>query len=177
MGNRVVKRPAEGWHSPRPMTIAEIDELVADWARAATRADRAGFDFIEIHAAHGYLLHQFLSPLSNDRYGGSLENRMRLALRVTKAVREAWPASKPLFIRLSVVDGQINNGWSVDDSIVLSRKLRDLGCDVIDCSSSGLGGAATAATSRSELGFQVPLAATLKRGLLVFSAISDGTQS
>lgn len=157
---------AEGWHSPRPMTIAEIDELVADWARAATRADRAGFDFVEIHAAHGYLLHQFLSPLSNDRndrYGGSLENRMRLALRVTKAVREAWPASKPLFIRLSVVDGQLDNGWSMDDSIILARELRDLGCDVIDCSSSGLGGAATAATSRSELGFQVPLAAALKR--------------
>jgi 2,4-dienoyl-CoA reductase-like NADH-dependent reductase (Old Yellow Enzyme family) len=157
---------APDWHAPRPMPVPEIDELVEDWARAAERADRAGFDFLEIHAAHGYLLHQYLSPLCNDRtdsYGGSLANRMRLTIRVAQAVRRAWPAHKPLFARLSVVDGGDGNGWGLEDSITLARELQEVGVDVIDCSSSGLGGPATAATAKRGLGFQVQLAAEVKR--------------
>jgi 2,4-dienoyl-CoA reductase-like NADH-dependent reductase (Old Yellow Enzyme family) len=125
---------------PRALTAAEIDEVVADFARAAQRAERAGFDVVEIHMAHGYLLHQFLSPLSNqrtDEYGGSLENRMRLPLAVARAVREAWPQERPVFVRISSTDW-IEGGWDVDQSVVLVRALADLGIDLIDASSAGL---------------------------------------
>ncbi len=154
------------WPAPRPLSIAEIHDLVQDWVEATHRAERAGFDFIEIHAAHGYLLHQFQSSLSNhrsDEYGGSLANRMRLTLEVARAVRQAWPAGRPLFVRLSVIDGTEPSGWSLEDSVVLGRELRAVGIDVIDCSSSGLGGPATAGAAVRTPGFQVSLAEALRQ--------------
>ncbi len=101
---------------------------------------KAGFKVVEIHAAHGYLLHQFLSPLSNrrvDRYGGSYENRVRLVTEVAEAVRAAWPAGYPLFVRISATDWA-EGGWSVEDSVRLAELLKGLGVDVVDCSSGGL---------------------------------------
>jgi 2,4-dienoyl-CoA reductase-like NADH-dependent reductase (Old Yellow Enzyme family) len=154
-----------GAQVPRPMALEDIRQVTLDWASAARRADAAGFEVLEIHAAHGYLLHQFLSPLSNtreDAYGGSLMGRMRLTLEVVAAVRAAWPQEKPLFVRLSCVDG-VDGGWSLDDSVVLARKLRTLGVDLIDCSSGGIGGSATNSRVPRGAGFQVPFADRIRR--------------
>ena len=132
-----------GFTKPREMTEADIADTVKAFADAAIRADRAGFDVVEIHGAHGYLINQFLSPIANrrtDGYGGSLENRMRLALEVTETVRAVWPAHKPLFVRISATDGS-PDGWSIDDSIVLSRELGARGVDAIHVSSGGFDGA------------------------------------
>ncbi|WP_298134667.1 NADH:flavin oxidoreductase/NADH oxidase [Acidiferrobacter sp.] len=127
---------------PRPEACGDEDlrRVVADFARAARRADEAGFDVLELHLAHGYLLHEFLSPLSNrrdDRYGGSLENRMRLPLEVTEAVRAVWPDAKPLFARLSATDW-VEGGWDIEQSVALARQLKARGVDLIDCSSGGI---------------------------------------
>ncbi len=135
------KRP--GFTVPRQMTEADIEATVRAFADAAERADKARFDVVEIHAAHGYLINQFLSPIANkrtDRYGGSRENRMRFALEVTRAVRAVWPAGKPLFVRISATDGS-PDGWSLEDSIVLSREFAELGVDAIHVSSGGFEGA------------------------------------
>ncbi len=156
---------ADGAQVPRPMEAGDIRQVVSDWAQAARRAAEAGFEILEIHAAHGYLLHQFLSPLSNNRtdgYGGTLAHRMRLALEVTEAVRRAWPADRPLFVRLSCVDG-IEGGWSLDDSVALSHEMRALGVDLIDCSSGGIGGSATNNRVPRGAGFQVPFAERIRR--------------
>jgi len=128
---------------PRAMTEADIADTIEAFAAAARRADAAGFDTVEVHGAHGYLVNQFLSPASNqrtDRYGGSRENRMRFALEVTEAVRAVWPEEKPLLFRLSVTDGLVG-GWTVEDSAVLAGELSQLGVDMLDCSSGGLDGA------------------------------------
>jgi 2,4-dienoyl-CoA reductase-like NADH-dependent reductase (Old Yellow Enzyme family) len=126
----------------------------------------AGFDIAEVHAAHGYLLHSFLSPLSNqrtDRYGGDLEGRMRFPLEVARILREAWPADRPVFFRCSSVDNDAA-GWSIEDSVVLARRLVEIGVDVVDCSSGGIAGSATAsATAPRGLGFQVPFAERIRR--------------
>lgn len=117
-----------------------MDELVEAFAAAAQRASDAGFKVIELHAAHGYLLHEFLSPLSNqrdDEYGGSLENRARFPLRVVRAVREAWPDNLPLFVRISATDW-VEGGWDLEQSIRLSVWLGEAGVDLVDCSSGGL---------------------------------------
>ncbi|WP_082641159.1 NADH:flavin oxidoreductase/NADH oxidase [Sinorhizobium sp. GL28] len=130
----------DGWPVPTEMDKADIERLVSDFATAAKRADTAGFDVVELHCAHGYLLHSFLSPLANKRqddYGGSLENRMRLPLSVIEAVREVWPADKPLFVRISSVDG-INVGWSIEDSVRFATAAKERGVDVVDCSSGGM---------------------------------------
>lgn len=130
------------WPAPQPMTVAQINECIDDWVQATQMADAAEFDLLEIHGAHGYLIHQFLSPLANhrtDQYGGSLENRMRFALEITEAVRHAWPASKPLFFRMSCVDG-LGGVWNLDDSVRLAIELKNIGVDVIDCSSGGISG-------------------------------------
>jgi 2,4-dienoyl-CoA reductase-like NADH-dependent reductase (Old Yellow Enzyme family) len=124
---------------PRALTIAEINGVVEAFAAAAERALAAGFEVAEIHGAHGYLLHQFLSPLSNQRtddYGGSLENRMRLPLRVAESVRGVWPARLPLFMRLSATDW-VDGGWDLDQTIALSKKLQLMGVDLVDASSGG----------------------------------------
>ena len=125
---------------PRAMNPSDIDRVVAQFVDATQRSLEAGFEVVELHAAHGYLLHQFLSPLSNHRrddYGGSLENRMRLPLRVARAVRAAWPERLPLFVRLSTTDWT-DGGWDLPQSIEFSRALKGLGVDLIDCSSGGL---------------------------------------
>ena len=127
---------------PRALTLEDIAETIEAFVQATRRAEQAGFDVVEVHGAHGYLINQFLSPIANqraDQYGGSLENRMRLALEVAKAVRAEWPAQKPLFMRISATDGS-EGGWSLDDSVVLAGRLREIGVDVIDCSSGGFEG-------------------------------------
>lgn len=152
---------AEGWPVPHELTGAEIAALVADYAAAARRALAAGYRIAEIHGAHGYLVHSFLSPLANrrtDGYGGGIAGRMRLALEVAAAVRAAWPDDLPLFFRTSAVDGA-PEGWTLDDTVVLAGELKRIGVDVIDCSSGGISGAATAAAGQKrQPGFQVAFA-------------------
>jgi len=129
----------EDYPLPRALSLAEIDGVVADFRRAAERALAAGFEVVEIHSAHGYLLHEFLSPISNlrtDEYGGSFENRVRLALRVVAAVREVWPERLPLFYRVSATDW-VEGGWDLDATIALGKKLKGLGVNLIDASSGG----------------------------------------
>jgi len=153
---------ASGWPSPAILTPSEIVDVVDQWGNAAARAYTAGFDVLEIHGAHGYLISEFLSPLTNtrtDAYGGD-KGRVRLACEVVEAIRANWPENKPLFFRVSVVDG-IDVGWSVTDSIKLSKHLMDLGVDLIDCSSGGLGVTREQTLPRIP-GFQVFLAEALK---------------
>ncbi len=129
---------AEGRPVPRALDLSEIPDIIEAFVSAARRANEAGYDVIELHGAHGYLLHQFLSPVANqrtDRYGGSENNRKRLMLEVTEAVRDAWPVTKPLFMRLSCEDLA---GIGLEQIIPLARDLQTLGVDVIDCSSGGM---------------------------------------
>lgn len=148
---------------PRAMTLADIQDQIAAWEAATTRAEQAGFDVLEIHCAHGYLLHQFLSAAANvrtDAYGGSLHNRMRFPLEVIAGVRSRWPADKPLFLRISAVD---EAGWSIEDSIALATAARELGVDVVDCSSGGMTATSiTEAGPRPRLGYQVPYARSIR---------------
>ncbi|MGC4960303.1 NADH:flavin oxidoreductase/NADH oxidase [Gordonia sp. DT218] len=129
----------DGFAAPAALSTDQIAEVVEAFANAARRADAAGFDVVEIHAAHGYLLHQFLSPLSNERndsYGGSFDNRVRIVLEVVEAVRQAWPDGKPLFVRISATDWT-EGGWDPADSGRLARLLGDRGVDLIDVSTGG----------------------------------------
>ncbi len=129
-----------GYPAPREMTAADIEMVENQFVSAARWSLQAGFQVVEIHMAHGYLLHEFLSPLSNrrrDEYGGSLENRMRFPLRVAGAVRETWPAALPVFVRISATDWA-DGGWDAEQSVELSRELKRLGIDLIDCSSGAL---------------------------------------
>lgn len=154
-----------GWTAPRAMDVQQIEDVIQRFVDATLRADKAGFDVVELHFGHGYLIASFLSPNSNhrdDEWGGSLEGRMRLALQVASRVREAWPAGKPLFCRLSAVDGSID-GWNLDDSVVLARELAQLGVDVIDCSSGGLTEETRALPVPRGLGFQVPFSERIRR--------------
>jgi 2,4-dienoyl-CoA reductase-like NADH-dependent reductase (Old Yellow Enzyme family) len=156
---------AKGWLTPRQLTTVECKAMVGRWAAAARRAVDAGFDTIEIHAAHGYLLASFLSPVSNTRndgYGGDRAARMRLPLEIVEAVRRELPASMPLFLRVSSVDGT-QEGWNMDDTVAFARDLKLRGVDVIDCSSGGISGAATAAQVPRSLGFQVPYAERVRK--------------
>jgi 2,4-dienoyl-CoA reductase-like NADH-dependent reductase (Old Yellow Enzyme family) len=152
----------EGYPAPRALTVEEIGQLVKDFADAARRAVAVGFDVIEIHAAHGYLLHQFYSPISNDRtdeYGGSFDNRIRFLMEVTQAVRAAIGADVALFVRISASDW-VDDGWNIMDSIELSMKLKAAGVDLIDVSS---GGAVHNAPITPSPGFQVPFAAAIRK--------------
>ncbi|TAK85207.1 MAG: NADH:flavin oxidoreductase/NADH oxidase [Aquabacterium sp.] len=129
----------EHYNLPTALDEAGIRGVITAFVEAARRALRAGFQVAEIHAAHGYLLHQFLSPLSNgrdDQWGGSFDNRVRLLLEVAGAVREAWPQELPLFVRISATDW-LDGGWTLDDSVLLARRLKELGVDLIDTSSGG----------------------------------------
>lgn len=147
---------------PHALAPSEMDDIRAAFVAATERAERAGFDLVEVHSAHGYLLHQFLSPIANQRedaFGGSLENRMRFPLSVAKAVRDAWPAEKPMFVRISAQDG-IEGGWTAEDSIIYARALKDIGADLIDCSSGGFEGG----TFPVGPGYQVSLARGLREG-------------
>lgn len=156
---------AEGHIVPRQLSISDLATLKGDWVDAAERALVAGFEVLEIHNAHGYLMHQFLSPLSNkrnDAYGGDLQGRMRFPLEVAQALRAVWPNDKPVFVRVSAVDG-IDGGWTMDDTVVYAKELKARGIDVIDCSSGGLFGSATAARVKRTWGFQVPYAERVRR--------------
>jgi 2,4-dienoyl-CoA reductase-like NADH-dependent reductase (Old Yellow Enzyme family) len=136
--------------------------VVRAFADAAARAAAAGFDVAELHAAHGYLLHQFLSPLSNrrsDAYGGSLDNRLRIVLECARAVRKAWPAGRPVWVRLSATDW-VEGGWDVESSVVLARRLKEEGVDLVDCSS---GGTSPDAKIPIGPGYQVPFAERIRR--------------
>ncbi|HEX2337454.1 MAG TPA: NADH:flavin oxidoreductase/NADH oxidase, partial [Hyphomicrobiaceae bacterium] len=150
--------------TPRALSVPEVRDLVAKWGAAALRAAQAGFDLLEIHGAHGYLVHQFLSPVSNlrnDHYGGSELNRMRFALEVAECVRAAWPGDKPLFMRLSCED---DAGWGLSESIKLARRLKGIGVDVIDCSSGGtLGHSPMDGARAKKYGYQVPYAEKIRR--------------
>jgi len=131
---------ADGYSIPHVMTTAEIGGLIRHFSLAAVRALAAGFKVVEIHAAHGYLLHEFLSPLANQRtddYGGSFANRTRLLVEVAKGVRTVWPDKLPLFVRLSCSDW-MEGGWTIDESVALARLLKEAGVDLIDCSSGGM---------------------------------------
>nr|MCW2728506.1 dehydrogenase [Aeromicrobium sp.] len=151
----------EGYETPRSLSTAEVEGIPQAFAAAAARADQAGFDVVEIHAAHGYLLHQFLSPLSNqrtDQYGGSFENRTRLVVEVADAVRAVWPEQKPLFVRFSATDWA-DGGWDVEQTAQLATQLREHGVDLVDVSSGGL-----AAHQKISVGpgYQVPFAAEVR---------------
>jgi 2,4-dienoyl-CoA reductase-like NADH-dependent reductase (Old Yellow Enzyme family) len=153
---------SEEWRTPHALSLAETDRVVAAWQDATVRAETAGFDVVEIHAAHGYLNHQFLSPLSNfrdDEYGGSFENRMRLLLRVVEAVRQVWHPDKPLFVRISATDW-VQGGLTPADHVVLSRELAGQGVDLIDCSSGGI---TPARPPKIGPGYQVPFAEKIRR--------------
>lgn len=156
---------AVGWPVPEALSISDIKALIGDFVSAASRALSAGYQIAEIHGAHGYLLHSFLSPLTNKRdddYGGSRAGRMRLALEIAAAIRQVWPDDLPLFFRTSAVDGA-PDGWLIEDTIALARDLRDIGIDVMDCSSSGISGAATASgQGKRQPGFQVPYAEAVR---------------
>jgi 2,4-dienoyl-CoA reductase-like NADH-dependent reductase (Old Yellow Enzyme family) len=153
-----------GPEDPAPAELSQpgIRSIVDAFRTAARRALRAGFQVVEIHAAHGYLIHEFLSPLSNrrtDEYGGAFENRVRFALEVAEAVRGAWPLELPLFLRISATDW-VEGGWTPDESVELARRVRPLGVDLIDCSS---GGSAANAKMPLAAGYQVPFAERIRR--------------
>jgi 2,4-dienoyl-CoA reductase-like NADH-dependent reductase (Old Yellow Enzyme family) len=144
------------------MSTAEMDALVEAFRAATQRASAAGFEVVEVHFAHGYLLHEFLSPLSNQRdddYGGSLENRLRLPLRVAEAVRTAWPVDLPVLVRISASDW-VEGGLDLAQSLVLASRLKDIGIDLIDCSSGGLVADASIPIGP---GYQTPFAAAIRR--------------
>ena len=181
MGGRLVPASAGGWTPvapsalpitddeapPHALTRAELDALKARFVDSVLRADRIGFDAIEAHAAHGYLLHEFLSPVANqrtDEYGGSLENRMRWPLEVVAAMRAAWPAHKPLGVRISATDWIEGSGWDVPEAVEFARRCEALGVDWIDVSSGGI-----SPRQRITLGpgYQVPFAEAVKRAVKV----------
>ena len=152
----------EGSQVPRAVTREDIARVVRAFADAASRVLAAGGKVVELHAAHGYLLHEFMSPLSNqrdDEYGGSFDNRIRVVREVVDAVRRVWPEQLPLFVRISSTDW-VAGGWTVEDSVALARDLKGRGVDVIDCSS---GGNAAHATIPMAPGYQVPFAERVRR--------------
>lgn len=173
----------KGWLEPKVLNKGEISALVDKWRDAARRARSAGFAVAEVHAAHGYLLHEFLSPLSNtrvDEYGGDLANRMRFPLEVAQAVRAVWPLDLPVFFRISATDN-IPGGWSIEDSVVFAQELKKIGVDVVDCSSGGLTGPSTASSLRREPGYQVEFAQRVRRdakvATMAVGLILTGTQA
>lgn len=182
------------WHQPRGLTVEEIKTLIQSYADAARRCDAAGFDVIDVHAAHGYLLHAFLSPVANtrtDAYGGDLQGRMRLVLEIAEALRAAWPASKPILFRISCVDWRQDldtrvDGWTIEDSVVLAKELARRGIDAIDCSSGGIRAENSLmdyAKQRKKLkrGHQVPYAEQIRKeaGIptMAVGVILDGPQA
>jgi 2,4-dienoyl-CoA reductase-like NADH-dependent reductase (Old Yellow Enzyme family) len=154
-----------GWPVPREITPAEIVEIVEQHGAAARRCAEAGFDVLDVHGAHGYLIHSFLSPISNrrcDGYGGDIGGRMRFALEIAEAVRANWPVGRPLFFRLSCIDDE-PGGWTLEDTVRLAGELKARGVDVIDCSSRGLGQRTTPVVVPREQGFQVPFAEAVRQ--------------
>lgn len=151
------------WPAPRALSAEDLGQLTGDFVSAAQRALAAGFETLELHAAHGYLMHQFLSPLTNarsDEYGGSFDNRVRYPLEVVAALREVWPEQLPLLVRISAQDWA-EGGWTVEESVELSRRMKDLGVDLVDVSSGGL-------VPQQQLevgpGYQVPFSEAVRTG-------------
>ncbi len=157
----------EGWLMPAELSHGDIAEIQDRFAAAAGYAHKAGFEVLEIHSAHGYLSHSFLSPISNrrnDEYGGDLAGRMRFALETTERVRAVWPKGKPLFVRLSSVDVDGGGeGWELEDSVALAKELKARGVDVIDCSSGGIAGLATAARGPRPPGYRTAYSGRIGR--------------
>lgn len=155
---------AEGWPAPSQMSRKDIDEVIAAFGAAARRSFEAGFEMIEIYAAHGFLVHQFLSPISNqrtDEWGGSAENRRRFAVEVAKSIRANWPEKFPLAFRLSATDW-LDGGLEIDDTVETARALKAAGVDMIDCSSGGIGGRERPRRMKIEQGFQAPFAGKIR---------------
>lgn len=170
----------EGYRTPHELSREEITQIVNLFGEAAGRSALAGFGWIEIHAAHGYLLHSFLSPLSNhrtDEYGGSFENRIRIVIEVVRAVRRVWSDEKPLGVRFSATDW-VEGGWTVEDSVELAQRLKGEGVDLIDCSSGGIAPGIKIPTGA---GYQVPLAERVRHGAEIATAavglITDATHA
>ena len=168
---------------PKEMTIEDINNLKDDFKKAAQRANKSGFDMVEIHGAHGYLLHSFFSPISNkrnDAYGGNFENRIRLSLEIVKEVKSVWPENKPIFYRLSSVDGA-EGGATLEENVKLAKALKVAGVDVVDCSSGGIGGSPVLTKSKITPGFQVPYSEKIKNEANISSmavgAIIDANQA
>lgn len=156
--------------APEELSKEAINKVVDDFSQAARRARTAGFKVIEIHSAHGYLLHEFLSPLSNhrsDEYGGSFENRTRILRDVVKAVKSEWPSENPLFVRISSTDWT-EGGWTIEDSVRLAGDLKDLGVDLIDCSS---GGNVNNASIPAGPGYQVPFSEAVRKTGIMTGAV------
>ncbi|HEV7621097.1 MAG TPA: NADH:flavin oxidoreductase/NADH oxidase, partial [Flavisolibacter sp.] len=152
----------EGEPEPGELTKSEIQKVINDFAAAAERARKAGFKLLELHGAHGYLLHEFLSPISNtrtDEYGGSFENRTRILIEIIEAIKKLWPEEFPLFVRISATDW-VEGGWLPDDSIALAKKLKSIGIDLIDCSTGG-----NSSRAKIPVGpmYQVPFAERIKK--------------
>lgn len=163
----VAEAKVEGWHQPQALSEAEAMEVAGAFGEGARRCQEAGYELLEVHAGHGYLVHSFYSPLGNDRsdgFGGGLEGRMRFPIEVARAIRRHWPDDKPLLFRLSCVDDhEENRGWSIEDSIVLAGRLRAVGVDMIDCTSGGVGAPPTLKAAVRPHGFQVPYAERIRR--------------
>jgi 2,4-dienoyl-CoA reductase-like NADH-dependent reductase (Old Yellow Enzyme family) len=170
----------DDYRTPHELSVAEIAEIVAQFGAAAQRADAAGFQWIEIHAAHGYLLHEFLSPISNQRtdaYGGSFDNRVRIVIEVARAIRRVWSDDKPLGIRFSATDWT-PEGWTIEDSVDLAKRLKGEGVDLVDCSSGGIAAGIKIPVGS---GYQVPLAEQVRHGAGIATAavglITDSTHA
>jgi 2,4-dienoyl-CoA reductase-like NADH-dependent reductase (Old Yellow Enzyme family) len=165
-------------HDRKPVALGSygIRKVVSDFKAAATRAHKAGFKIVEIHAAHGYLIHEFLSPLSNqrtDEYGGSFENRIRLLLQVAEAVRSVWPPANPLFVRISSTDW-VDGGWTIGDSVKLGKRLKELGVDLVDCSS---GGNVPGVSVPFAPGYQVPFSEAIRKTGIMTGAVGYITRT
>ena len=172
---------ADGWSTPKALELSEIKQIRQAFIEATCRALEAGFKVLEIHAAHGYLLHEFLSPLSNhrtDAYGGSFENRIRLVKEVVQEVRQVWPAHLPLWIRISASDWVEEGGWDLEQSVALAKEIKALGIDCVDISSGGL---VSDAVIPVKPGYQVPFAAKIREEAEIATAavgmITDATQA
>jgi 2,4-dienoyl-CoA reductase-like NADH-dependent reductase (Old Yellow Enzyme family) len=165
---------APGRAAPVALDRQGIKEVVQAWHDAARRAVDAGFEIVEIHGAHGYLINQFLSPVANrrnDGYGGDLQGRMRFALELVEAVRAAWPSDKPLFVRVSVVDGR-GGHWDMDDTVTFAKELKVRGVDVIDCSSGGIeGDSSLPAVPRHLPGYHVAYSEHVRREADISTAV------
>jgi 2,4-dienoyl-CoA reductase-like NADH-dependent reductase (Old Yellow Enzyme family) len=193
-GNKRLDESNGGWHPVAPSALSNhsnenppialdkigIQKVISDFKAATKRAVQAGFQVVEIHAAHGYLLHQFLSPLTNfrtDEYGGSFENRIRFTLEVLEAVQSEWPNHLPLFVRISATDWA-DGGWNIEESVQLSQLLKEKGVDLIDVSSGGL---VSHQKITLEPGYQVPFAGSIKKETGILTAavglITDSAQA
>ena len=168
---------------PKEMSLEDINHVKQAFKTAAQRADKAGFDIIEIHGAHGYLLHSFFSPISNqrsDQYGGSFENRIRFAREIIAEIKSVWPDRKPIFYRLSSIDAP-DEGATLEDNVSLAKVLKQAGIDVIDCSSGGITGSPVLTKSKIIPGFQVPYSEKIKKeadiSTMAVGAIIDGEQA